>query len=667
MRRYVCVILNMLLIAGLGAQANMFDAPLSPRLANYTIEVRLDTETRKLYGKQKITWTNKSGDFIPDLQFHLYLNAFRNDQTTFMRESGGRHRSSTLEKRGGWGWTKVTQISLGKNINLLDSIRFIQPDDGNIMDETVMQVMLPEAVKPYETIEIFIEFEARLPQVFARTGYYGDFYLAGQWFPKIGVYEAAGDRYATVGQWNCHQFHLNSEFYADFGVYDVKITLPDNYIVGATGIRVSENHNQDGTKTWHYYCEDVHDFAWTADTDFIVVEDEWQHVKIKYLVQPMRGYAAQRHIDAAKVALEFLEDWFGPYPYPTLTIVDPQYKALGAGGMEYPTFITTGMFWLIPEGLKLPEEVTVHEFGHNYFYGLVANNEFEEAWLDEGITTYVEIKMMDEFYGRDGGSILSLFGIDIWDSQLNWSTFRRNAKRDAIFKNSWEYERGGYGTLSYNKPGLMMLTLENHLGREKMKEFTREYFKRYKFKHPTTRDFIETFNDVTGEDYNWFFDQVIYGSDALDYAVDRIVVKRKSNRSLGIFGDPSIEADSTADTTAAQDTAQKQDTIQSVYTSKVYVDRAGEVWFPVEILVKFSDGTQVLENWDGKDRYKVLKYEQTARVISAQVDPERKIWLDVDFLNNGKTVKKYSAPVWKYATRWLFWAQNILHLFSIFS
>jgi hypothetical protein len=663
MKLHLILILIHTLMLSLFAQTKMFEKPLSPRLANYQIDVQLNTKTKKLTASEIITWTNKSGDYIPDLQFHMYLNAFKNEQTTFMKESGGRHRTSSLERNGGWGWTQIKKISVRDDVDLVEDIRYIQPDDGNPGDETVVQLMLSEPVKPQETIKIYIEFEAKLPRVFARTGYKGDYFLVGQWFPKIGVYEAAGDRYATAGQWNCHQFHANSEFFADFGVYDVKITLPPEYIVGATGIRVAEKNNNDSTKTVHYYCEDVHDFAWTADTDFTIVEDEWEHVKIKYLVQPLHGYAAHRYVDAARVALEYLEEWCGTYPYPILTIVDPQFRGSGSGGMEYPTFITAGTIWNLPEGIKLAEEVTVHEFAHNYFYGLLASNEFEEAWLDEGMTTYVELKMMDTYYGKSGGSVISLFGLNIMDTQFRYIFYRARAKRDLIFKNSWEYGRGDYGIFSYSKPALMMLTLENYVGPEKMKKIMREYFRRFKFKHPTTRDFIETFNDVTGQDYNWFFDQVIYGTDALDYAIEKISNTRKSDKRNGVFTDPTLLPDTTDEVSSSNDSTK----VIKTYASEVIVSREGEVVFPVEILVEFSDGSRLTEKWDGRERYKLLTYDKDARVISAQVDPEQKIWLDVNFLNNGKTAQKISAPKRKYYSRFLFWVQNILHVMSIFS
>jgi len=319
------------------------------------------------------------------------------------------------------------------------------------------------------------------------------------------------------------------------------------------------------------------------------------------------------------------------------------------------------MFWLIPEGLKYPELVTVHEFGHNYFYGLLANNEFEEAWLDEGITSYVEMKMMDKYYSSDGGSAINLFGLQIQSDELRSISFRKNAKQDAIFKYSWDYPRGGYSTFSYTKPALMMLTLENHLGQEMMKNLTRTYFDRYKFKHPTTRDFIETVNEVTGEDYNWFFDQVIYGTGELDYKLERIINKTARKKFSGIYGDPTVVKDS------SQINPFIDDTTVAFYKSEVWVSREGEVQFPVEILIKFTGGEEILEKWDGQSRYKIFKYEKNDKIISAEVDPDRKVMLETNILNNGLTIRKYSAPKLKYNLRWLFWAQNILHAFAIFS
>jgi len=645
--------------------------PLSPRIANYNIDVKLDPDSRQLIGKEILNWRNDSPDLIDHLQFHLYLNGFKNELSTFMKEAMMSRRRPKTESADGWGWIEITGMVLNQRTELSTHFTFIQPDDANSDDQTVLKIELPAPVKPGETIRLDIDFIARLPEVIARTGYKGDFYMVGQWFPKIGVYEHAGERYAVKGGWNCHQFHRNSEFYADYGNYEVTINVPKNYIVGATGVLLDETVNGDETRSLTYYCEDVHDFAWTADPDYIVIEDQWRHVKIRFLAHPAHDSQAGRHIEAVKNALDFFDEWAGHYPYPTLTIVDPRYQAFAAGGMEYPTLITAGTFWLLPEGIRLPELVTVHEFGHNYWYGMVGSNEFEEAWLDEGINTYSELKVMEKYYGKHGGSAISLLGLNIDDDALQWSGYVMKAKWDAIFKKAWDYKRGGYGTFSYDKPALMLLTLENYLGEELMKSIIQTYFERFKFKHPDSRDFIQTVNEVSGEDLNWFFKQVLYGTDVLDYKIDRISVSEIPTSYKGVFGNPlAVQTDKPAADEEVGDERSEEaesDSLETVYRSEVIAAREGEVIFPVEILVRFKDGSEKLEKWDGKERYIVLEYESSEPVTAAEVDPQRKIWLDVNFLNNGKSTRTTQAASIKYGIHWFFWMQNLLQFISIFS
>ena len=636
------------------AQHTMFPNPLSPRIANYTISVRLDDLHKKLYGEEILSWRNESDDWIYDLHFHLYLNAFKDENSTFMQESGDGRTAGILDEDEGWGWINIISMKTKTGTVLTDNFTFIHPDDDNELDQTVLQVILDEPIKPRQSITLQIEFQAQLPRVAIRTGYKGDFIMAGQWFPKIGVYEAAGDRYASQGQWNCHQFHANSEFYADYGVYDVTIILPQKYSVGASGILLDIKNNNDDSKTYHFYCEDIHDFAWTADTDFKIIEDQWKQVKIRFFAQPLHETLAHRQIMAAKKSLEYCEEWYGPYPYPILTIVDPQYGAVGAGGMEYPTLITARAYWLTPVGIKLPEAVVIHEFGHNYFYGMIGSNEFEEAWLDEGMTTYTEIKVQDTYYGKNQGSILSLFGININMSDWEWSRYARRPDRDIVIKDSWEYQRSDYRTYSYSKPAMILLTLENYLGKTLMKKIMSTYFERYKFKHPTTDDFIHTVNEITGQDFQEFFDQVLYTREVLDYGIERIII----NKLTSSGGEES-------DLSSRNENDHSDGEI--LYRNQVSVSRKGKVIFPVEILLKFENGQQIRENWDGQETFKEYCYERPERIISAEVDPDRKIWLDINFLNNGKTVSVNRTTTVKYVSRWLFWLQNFLHWVSIFS
>ena len=436
------------------------DEPLSERRVTYNIQAVLDPATVSVKGNQRVTWRNPDQVPVDELQFHLYLNAFRDTLSTFMIESSGEHRGFSAESEDAWGGidirsmrltpqeesdTNPLDINQDQGADLMDRITFIQPDDGNVHDKTVISVSLPEPVPPGESISLDIEFDAKLPEVVARTGWKRKandslFFMVAQWFPKLGVYEAPGHRYvpadAPRGSWSTHQFHANSEFYADFGTYEVAITVPTHYKVGASGISVHEEQ-QGGTRTVTYRAEDVHDFAWTASGDFLEFNDSWEEVNLRLLIQPEHKAQAQRHFDVIKKGLRSFNEWVGPYPYSTLTLVD---GVGGSNGMEYPTLITCGTFYKLPRWLRFLELVTIHELGHQYFYGMLASNEAEEAWLDEGINSYLEARIMDQEYGK--GSALDLPWLRVMDGAFHRVNMRSiPAGRGALFTRSWEYFR----------------------------------------------------------------------------------------------------------------------------------------------------------------------------------------------------------------------------------
>ena len=650
---------------GVLARQLTFPQPLSPRIANYTISVSLDAAKKTLNGKETLRWRNSSRDRISELQFHLYLNAFKNSESTFMTESGGENRGFSMEA-GGWGWIDVTSMNIRDGEELKSKLEFIHPDDDNAMDQTVIRVPLSKPVLPNQTITVDIDFTAKLPSVFARTGYAGDFFLVGQWFPKIGVYEPAGMRYATKGQWNCHQFHANSEFYADYGVYDVDMTVPTDYVLGATGVLEHDRDNNNGTKTYFYHAEDVHEFAWTASPLYKVITDKWKHVDIRLLIQPDRVKGnAHRYLESVKAALSYLDEHVGKYPYPNLTIVDPQWGALGAGGMEYPTFITGGSLWGVPDGVRFVENVTIHEFGHQYFYGLVGSNEFEEAWLDEGFTQYMETRIMDATYGAKTAAI-DFFGFHEGDFESTRASYTsmQNPKIAPTYARAWDYKVGGYGNLTYSKTATFMTTLQRLVGDDVMDEIMKSYFERWKFRHPCSRDFIEVVNEIVpkrlgakyGKDMNWFFDQVLYGTDVCDYALAGI----ENSPTFGIRG--LLDSAGTKITPHEKYDPKKR----QQYECKVLVTRLGEVKMPVDVLVHFDNDKEVREHWNGQDRWKQFTYTGADKVVWAKVDPDNVLAIDVNVNNNSKTMEPVTRPIWKYTVKFLYWMQNILQYSSIF-
>ncbi|MBN1222878.1 MAG: M1 family metallopeptidase [Candidatus Aminicenantes bacterium] len=625
-------------------------ASLSRRVVDYKIKARLIPEEKTVAGMETLTWRNESDTAVSELPFHLYLNAFKNNRTTFMRESGGVSRGFKLDSEN-WGYIEITKIHERTGRDLTSHMSFIQPDDGNSDDQTVMQVRLPQPVLPGESITLDIEFTAKLPRVFARSGFYENFFMVAQWFPKIGVFQE--------GRWNCHQYHSHSEFFADFGVYEVEITVPKEYIVGATGRRINEAENGDGTVTYTHYQEDVHDFAWTACPDFVVIREKFTlekpPVETEMILLLYRGHLRlkERFRESLKNGLTFYSRNYGAYPYPTITLVDPPFKALGAGGMEYPTLFTSMGAWFMPDGLRLPEMVTIHEFGHGYWYGMVASNEFEEAWLDEGFNSYSEIKAMEKYYGPHG-SMLKIGPIAVNDTDYHRSGVIGSGRLDPILRKSWEFYNGGSYSLNvYSKAALTLLTLERFLGEEVMADIMKAYFEEWKFKHPKTENFIAVAEKVSGRDLSWFFDQFLKSPDKLDYAIGTI-------RSVEI-PEPEGFFKGALKKPSNQKNAQKE----PLYRNEVTVVRKGEIVFPQEILVTFENGEEVREEWDGRGRWKKYVYERSFRLKSAQIDPEGKMVLDIDTINNSAVLKPNTNVPLKYGLSWMLKFQKLLSFISM--
>jgi hypothetical protein len=230
--------------------------PRSPRIANYKIAARLDPVRHQIAASETLTWTNPGESAVDSLPFHLYLNGFKNDQSLFMRSSHGSLRRAHATQ-GRWGFLQIESV----NVAGADLTGKLHPPTSAAGDETVAWLPLGQPLAPGATIEVTFKFTAQLPEVFARTGYKDEFHMIGQWFPKIGV------RVGPPGaeRWECQPFHANTEFFADFGTYDVALTVPNTHTVAATGVLTNVADAGGGMRTLTYHAEDVHDFAWMAD------------------------------------------------------------------------------------------------------------------------------------------------------------------------------------------------------------------------------------------------------------------------------------------------------------------------------------------------------------------------------------------------------------------
>lgn len=661
----------LLAVAGVASPAGGQLRHPPSRVVDYRIDARLDPATHRIDGRQRITWRNPAPTAIREIWLHLYLNAFRNSRSTFLRERPAA-RETLARADDEWGGIDVTSLRLAEGTDLMPALRFADPEGINPDDRTLVRVALPRPVPPGGTAMLDVEFTARLPRVVARTGYAGDFHMVGQWFPKMAVYEPAGRRRRAAGGWNVRQFHANAEFHADLGRYEVSITVPARFRVGATGSETARRDNGDGTTTVTYVQEDVHDFAWAADPHFVELRETFSaadevsaqeyaetarrlerpvdelrlsDVEIVLLLQPLHRRQAPRYFAAARLALKWFGLWYGRYPYPRLTIVDPPLRGAAAGGMEYPTLVTGGTAQLVGRwpfsGLRVPELVTIHEVGHQFWQGLVANDEGEEAWLDEGLTTYATGKLMEQAYGPRA-TYGRLPGLEVGAADLArrglgpWQRFER------IRQPAWAFE-SGYGFYSYRKPELALRTLEHLVGADVVARVLRTYHERWRFGHPAGEDFFAVLDEVSGRDLRPFVAQVFDGRGVLDYEVAS-VASQPVTPWQGLTDDGRRISRRDAERHAAAG---------SLFESTVVVQRLGDVVVPTEIAVKFEGRPAERVPWDGVSSRTHLRFVRAERLEWADVDPDRGLWLDVNWLNNARRVEADHRVPATWTARWM--------------
>jgi Peptidase family M1 domain len=622
-------------------------APLSQRVVAYVVDAKLDTNAKTLDATETLEYKNLTGRPLDSFPFHLYLNAFRPESSfSYEAHANGSVRavenSYPQEKIGGIDIKAISAEGFG---DLSRSWTFIAPDDGNAADHTVMLVKLNRPVAPNETIRFHIAFHDKFPISIARNGWKRDFIMGGQWFPKVGVFWKKSTD--PQGAWNCHQYHATTEFFADFGTFDVTLNVPQRYVVGASGVSTGEQAKADGTKTLSFHGEDIHDFAWAASPNFQAADRTFQSsmgpVKLHALVLKAHAGQTQRYLDILEHSMQKFDQWYGPFPYKQMTLIDPE-PGSEMYGMEYPTLITAGTFWGVPDKIYLNEIITEHEFGHQYWYGMVATNEFEEAWLDEGINSYTEVKVLDSLLGKES-SFVGYAGLHLGDAVDQRLNYIGTADYDPMTRFAWKFYSGNsYARVTYGKTATVLNMLESFVGEDTVRLALHTYFMRYRFTHPTGEDFLRTVEEVAaanGKNSNLrpSFNQAVSGTQILDYEV-----KAADSEPVVWWKDPGKH-------------------YQGEYRTVVSLHRKGDFIFPVTTEMKFDDGSTIRENWDGVDRWTRYTYVKKAQLLSAEIDPQHQVWLDKDFFNNSYVVASHGAASLKLSSYWVI-AQELMAHFA---
>lgn len=492
------------------------------------IEVTLDDTHHLLNGYEEFVYTNNSPDTLKFLYVHLFPNAYKNDHTPFAKQQELNHSTDFYyAKKADRGYMDSLQFTVD-GISADYYATEATPD--------IARVDLPRPLLPGQKIKVATPFRVKLPKVFSRNGHTGQAYYVSQWFPKAAVYDRKG--------WHPIPYLDQGEFYSEYGSYDVKITLPENYVMLATGNCQTESENKwldslasaplppdtlyqfhfpassNVMKTVRYTEDNVHDFAWFADKRYTVRRDTVHSPGTGKVITTWTAFLPT-YQNKWKNGNKYLADavhhygkWVGPYPYNTIKAVLGDMKA--GGGMEYPTITLIDRV----ASAKL-ETVIVHEAGHNWFYGMLGSNERDYAWMDEGINSFYEQKTTNALHGdtvrkRKAGL----------DESLAYYQMVATNDDQAISTHSEDFaDMTHYGIDVYYKTALMLGWLEQYMGPAKFEEGMKDYFETWKFKHPYPADFRAAMERHTTRDLSWFFDTIINTKDKIDFTITKARVK----------------------------------------------------------------------------------------------------------------------------------------------
>lgn len=532
-------------------------APYFQQTTDYEIHVKLDDQTHFLRGKEKITYTNNSPAALDVIYMHIWPNAYSDVRSAFgqqkVADGSRKFVDSKPEQRG-----------------FIDSLSFTV--DGQSVTHTpwnenpdIIILNLTKPIAPGAKVEIATPFRVKVPDSFSRLGHIGQQYQLCQWYPKPAVYDRAG--------WHPMPYLDQGEYYSEYGSFDVYIDVPKNYVVGATGDLPAKDPEwawlhareaksrvllekpvteavfepefpENARKVLHFHQENVHDFAWFCDKSYYVLADTVILPASKRQVRCVAMFtAADRELwrkgpEYVAKALYYYSLWNGDYPYAHATAVD---GALSAGaGMEYPNITVLGAGGSA-ENLEM---VTMHEVGHNWYYGILGSNERDYPWMDEGINTYFEGKYWMANHGDSlamvPAQMQQALGINFthtFMAQVCYEYAAGAGMDQPAQLHSADYSSLNFAVVVYMKTGLLFNYLEAYLGAEVTDRCFHTYFDRWKFKHPYPDDIQAVFEEVSGKDLDWFFDALLLGVEKPDFRVvgvkgEQITIRNRSQLAL---------------------------------------------------------------------------------------------------------------------------------------
>ena len=622
---------------------------------DYNMEITLVDTSQQLTGFTTIKYTNNSPDSLDRIYMHLYPNAFQLESVKYREYIGNAGRESRAKyfKDRLDGFTSkidVHDFSVALPKEGASWIHKIQILDEYKIDDTILEAKLLKKIAPGQTVRVDLNWTHHVGEMVERGGYYEGQYNMAQWYPKMVVYDEDG--------WNADVFHAEGEFYGEFGNFQVKFDLPKAFIIAASGVVTDGDPGWESVtvdtsfdfdvwvdiydstyvkpdsserRTVTFLAENVHDFAWVASKDFLYEGGKHNDIDVHVLYDKGRGDKWTKDVLARSIrAISWLEEKFGKYPYPQVTTTD----RIKSGGMEYPMLVMNG---------RESEGLIVHEYGHIYFYGILANNEVDEAWLDEGFTTTQTTHYMMNRYGHHGFD-LSLdedraefpkkywpIGNDLHSDQWRVISFMRSGHDENISRASYLYNNGyAYSRNAYSKPALMLTELKYILGDSLYYGAMQHYYDKWKLKHVNEQRFVNAIEEYTGEELDWFFDAWLHTTHHLDYGIKSF---KKSPNGDG------------------------------TWSVSLGIESIGSRFIPLLIETTFGDGTTDRRWWKNHLwRYEdTFTYSVDKKPVSVTIDPDVQT-VDLDFRNNTTNMEITPMFDWpglrynprnKYVIRWM--------------
>jgi hypothetical protein len=485
---------------------------------HYNIQVGLNDKLHSLKGDLTVKYTNHSPDTLTFIWFHLWPNAYKNKTTALAKQLATDKSNDKKAATNEPGFIDSLRFAVdGKTVTT-------ENDTANI---DMIKLVLAQPLLPGKQITIATPFFVKLPNYYSRSGYSGQQFMVCQWYPKPAVYDRTG--------WHAFPYLDQGEFYSEYGSFNVHITVPAEYVVGATGTLQTqpelnkykqigiENNKGDKVvpyktatpgklKTLQYYGDHIHDFAWFAGKDYVIRYDtlqltEHDTVQVFSYGQSSGNKTWKNSTSYIKDAVRHYSNWIGQYPYPVVQAVEGP-KNLSSGGMEYP------MITLITSPNAKEEEmdaVITHEVGHNWFYGILGSNERDHPWMDEGVNTYFQFRYEAEKYRTNSlfGSMIPKDVKELPEADFQariYNVLNSLPAQQPINTGSTGFtNKDEYGIVIYVKTAVWLYNLETTLGRDVLDKGLQAYFKDWQFRHPSPEDFKKELEKVSGKNLDQYF------------------------------------------------------------------------------------------------------------------------------------------------------------------